>query len=606
MKDKILNAIKHLEKAKTAKLVIIKPNNAKEISNLGVFAGSFNPLTFAHIELIKQSRKIFKITPILILFDLYNTDKPFHEIPLFHRIYMVYLYFKEDKNILLGITNRGLFIEKLRLLDNYFGKETKIWFIMGTDTYIRVLDKKYYCNSTDIEELFNNANFIVFERGLCNVKPNKSFPNIHFVELPANIKNISATDIREKIKNNQDIHKLTPQKIISYISRTPVFLDNIYTPVVTSLVQKGRKILVVKRSKKVGSYQGKWSGISGFIEIPESLRILPQIPEKRLKKLALQQAYKELFEETKLLKKTISYIVEGATIKVYDEKIKRLWHIFPFLIKLKQKDVKINLDWENVKYQWISPKKILEFDTVPKLKEIIASFFIKKNIYNDITKEIVNDNQSGSIELAFKLLSILKTRVDKTSLRFITYILENKKPMSALTNIIKMLEKNNKPAVIEKKIIASNRALIVEGAKIIKPYENILTYSYSSTIFNILRNAKEKGIRVYIPNEKHSQQLGEKLKNNGIDVRTISLNQLSEKNITKVIISADTLFSDYSIINAKGTIEVVKSAKIHNIPVYCFAQKLKLIKKRANISKINLSNAFEFIPAKYISKVILK
>ena len=38
--------------------------------------------------------------------------------------------------------------------------------------------------------------------------------------------------------------------------------------VVTAFLRARGKILIVRRSRKVGTYQGRWSGISGYLEDP--------------------------------------------------------------------------------------------------------------------------------------------------------------------------------------------------------------------------------------------------------------------------------------------------------------------------------------------------
>jgi len=41
--------------------------------------------------------------------------------------------------------------------------------------------------------------------------------------------------------------------------------------IVTSFLFKDGKVLLLKRSNKVGSFRGKWAGISGYIENETSL-----------------------------------------------------------------------------------------------------------------------------------------------------------------------------------------------------------------------------------------------------------------------------------------------------------------------------------------------
>ncbi|MEF8848530.1 MAG: NUDIX pyrophosphatase [Candidatus Thermoplasmatota archaeon] len=118
------------------------------------------------------------------------------------------------------------------------------------------------------------------------------------------------------------------------------------------------KILVLKRSNKVKTYQGLWSGVSGYVEKNET---------------PIQTAYKEIREETNLDKKNLKLIEQEKPIKFKDiyKNSQYLWKIYPFLFQLKSKNFDVKIDWENTQYKWVKPEEITNFETVPKLKEVI-------------------------------------------------------------------------------------------------------------------------------------------------------------------------------------------------------------------------------------------
>jgi nicotinamide-nucleotide amidase len=125
--------------------------------------------------------------------------------------------------------------------------------------------------------------------------------------------------------------------------------------VVTSFIRNKNKILIVKRSQKVGTYKGLWSGISGYLE---------QEP--------LDQAYREISEETSLGKNDIQLIRKGIPFELYDTQLKRKWIIHPFLFETNSPE-KIVTDWENVELTWISPTEIKRFNTVPGLQQALIN-----------------------------------------------------------------------------------------------------------------------------------------------------------------------------------------------------------------------------------------
>ncbi|MBI4170833.1 MAG: NUDIX pyrophosphatase [Candidatus Aenigmarchaeota archaeon] len=126
------------------------------------------------------------------------------------------------------------------------------------------------------------------------------------------------------------------------------------THVVTSFLVHEGKILILKRSDKVGSFPGAWAGISGYIEEGEA---------------PLQCAIKEIREETGLKEEEITLISAGdAMVTKKDDKT---WVVHPFLFETEKKD--ICLDWEHEQCEWIDPKEIEKYETVPDLKKVLES-----------------------------------------------------------------------------------------------------------------------------------------------------------------------------------------------------------------------------------------
>src|SRR5215469_6517088 len=113
------------------------------------------------------------------------------------------------------------------------------------------------------------------------------------------------------------------------------------TPVVTNFLlrQDGPepRLLLVKRSQRVGSYNARWAGISGFIEEGVS-------PE--------EQAYTEIREETGLQKSQVHFMRRGAVVEHIDEDLGRRWLVHPFLVEVLDPEA-IKLDWEAEEMRWV-------------------------------------------------------------------------------------------------------------------------------------------------------------------------------------------------------------------------------------------------------------
>jgi 8-oxo-dGTP pyrophosphatase MutT (NUDIX family) len=122
--------------------------------------------------------------------------------------------------------------------------------------------------------------------------------------------------------------------------------------VATSILLFKGKILILKRSNKVGTYKGKWACVSGYIEENET---------------PYETAIKEIGEELGLGGVDVELIKEGEVILARDGEY--LWAIHPFLFEIKNPN--ITLDWEHDEFRWIQPEELEKYLTVPKLKETI-------------------------------------------------------------------------------------------------------------------------------------------------------------------------------------------------------------------------------------------
>ncbi len=123
--------------------------------------------------------------------------------------------------------------------------------------------------------------------------------------------------------------------------------------VVTCFLESDGEILLLRRSDRVGSYQGRWAGVSGYIE---------KNPD--------EQALVEIEEETGLCEEDFKLIKKGEPLPVEDEKLGVRWVVHPYLFHIKNRR-KVKIDWEHKETRWIVPKDIDNYQTVPMLKETL-------------------------------------------------------------------------------------------------------------------------------------------------------------------------------------------------------------------------------------------
>jgi PncC family amidohydrolase len=124
--------------------------------------------------------------------------------------------------------------------------------------------------------------------------------------------------------------------------------------VVTCFLEHGGRILILRRSGKVGTYRRSWAGVSGYIETND-----------------IDQAYTEISEETDIYKKDLKLMKKGEPMEVIDKDLNRKWIVHPFLFHVKAPD-KVKIDWEHTEAKWIKPSELKKYDTVPGLARALA------------------------------------------------------------------------------------------------------------------------------------------------------------------------------------------------------------------------------------------
>jgi 8-oxo-dGTP pyrophosphatase MutT (NUDIX family) len=117
------------------------------------------------------------------------------------------------------------------------------------------------------------------------------------------------------------------------------------------------RVLVARRSDRVGTYQGQWGAISGFVESTPAA-----------------QALIEIEEETGLPPDAVRIIRTGTPLVVDDAALARRWIVHPFLAEVLA-PAAIALDWEHTEARWVAPEAVATLDAVPRLAEALAAVY---------------------------------------------------------------------------------------------------------------------------------------------------------------------------------------------------------------------------------------
>lgn len=202
-------------------------------NRVGIFGGSFDPVHWGHIKPVHSALKFFKLYYVLYL----PASQPPHKLNFkmedpYHRMAMLSIAlepYEKFKISTYDLQNPGS--KTLHSL-LYFKKILKeeIYFILGSDS---LLDFKNWYKP---EEILKISKLIVLTRPefeLEKIKgelPEYIIKNIgkRIFTFPHPCFSISATEIREAIKNHKNFKNLIPKKVLNYILRNKLYKEESY------------------------------------------------------------------------------------------------------------------------------------------------------------------------------------------------------------------------------------------------------------------------------------------------------------------------------------------------------------------------------------------
>jgi nicotinate (nicotinamide) nucleotide adenylyltransferase len=208
----------------------------------GLFPSSFNPATVAHVELIRRAAREFSLDETMAIAGKANADKTSYDCPLEDRLEMLASAFSRDTSVSVGLSSHAYFPDMLDALVPAYPADMDFYFIVGFDTFERVLDpgdryrSKYHRQFDSrrhaLEYLFSRSHFIVAARagaGYSQVRAlisRETAPlegRVHFLDLPAELAEQSATEVRRRLREGLSITGLVPPEVEQYIKQRGLY-----------------------------------------------------------------------------------------------------------------------------------------------------------------------------------------------------------------------------------------------------------------------------------------------------------------------------------------------------------------------------------------------
>lgn len=194
---------------------------------LCVFQGTFNPIHNAHLRIVQYAINKYGFDKLLIIPAYKPPHKDYEDNMSIHRLNMAKLAVANLNNPKIEISDieyqrDGKSYTYLTICELYkkYDVEGRINFIIGTDAFKQI--ETWY----KADKLKNLIKFIVFKRENnfspleYNYLKDKGY-DFDFEDLP--FEDISSTELRKRIKENENTENLINEKVKEYILKNGLY-----------------------------------------------------------------------------------------------------------------------------------------------------------------------------------------------------------------------------------------------------------------------------------------------------------------------------------------------------------------------------------------------
>lgn len=196
----------------------------KRAGHLLCLSASFNPLTTAHVRLIREASRGPAPDEVLLILAKANVDKQVEGFPLERRLRMLVRFAESHPTFSVAAASHGRFLDKAKAIRDHYPAGTRLAFIVGFDTLVRLFDPRYYTElDASLAALFEASEFVAANRAPHPPEAVASFlgrpdvapyaHRIRAIRLPSEIAAVSATEIRTRLARGERITGLVPAEI---------------------------------------------------------------------------------------------------------------------------------------------------------------------------------------------------------------------------------------------------------------------------------------------------------------------------------------------------------------------------------------------------------
>jgi len=181
---------------------------------LGILAGTFNPPTRAHLALARAGLAV--IEEVLFVLPRVFPHKDYEGATFDDRLRMLEAALAGEPRCSIGSSRRGLFIDIARECRDAYGECAELFFLCGRDAAERILNWDYGRPGAILDQLRKYQLLVAPRRGSYEA-PAEMKGRVHALPMAQDYDELSATEVRERIRRGEAWEHLVPERIVSLV-----------------------------------------------------------------------------------------------------------------------------------------------------------------------------------------------------------------------------------------------------------------------------------------------------------------------------------------------------------------------------------------------------
>jgi nicotinate (nicotinamide) nucleotide adenylyltransferase len=185
-------------------------------SRLGVLPGSFHPPTRAHLALARAALGL--VDEVVFVLPRAFPHKRYEGVGLAERLRLVETATAGEPRFSVAVSDGGLFLEIARECRAAYGPAVELWFVCGRDAAERILNWDYGRPGV-VQEMLEEFGLLVADRHGRYTPPPELAGRIRHLPLPDDHSDVSATEVRNRIRAGRPWEHLVPEPIVELVRR---------------------------------------------------------------------------------------------------------------------------------------------------------------------------------------------------------------------------------------------------------------------------------------------------------------------------------------------------------------------------------------------------